>query len=154
MANDGQIVFEVTADGRRAVADIQNITREIQSQTRNWDNAVNNSTQDMTRAMNKAFDVNRIKNWGVQIAKAVFNFGKDALEAAGGKPVVSKADLAYIFYPFPQTALQVNYWEADEDFPAQVKVLVDSRITDYVHIETTGCLVSDLFEHIKACKKA
>ncbi|MBE6015598.1 MAG: DUF3786 domain-containing protein [Lachnospiraceae bacterium] len=79
---------------------------------------------------------------------------KAACEAAGGEPVMSKADAAYIFHPFPQIPLQLNYWEADEDFPAQVKVLVDSRITDYVHIETTGCLVSDLFEHIVACKKS
>ena len=81
-----------------------------------------------------------------------FPEGKGALEAAclvaGGKPLMAKADLAYMFYPFPQIPLQLNYWEADEDFPAQVKVLVDENITDYVHIETTGCLVSDLFEKI------
>lgn len=82
MANDGQIVFEVTADGRQAVADIHNITREIQQQTRNWDAAVNNSTQDMTRAMNRAFDINRIKTWGLQLAKSLIGLGKDALEAS------------------------------------------------------------------------
>ncbi len=76
---------------------------------------------------------------------------RSACESAGGTPVMSKADLSFIFYPFPQTPLLLNYWEADEDFSAQVKVLVDSNITDYVHIETTGCMVSDLFEHIISC---
>ena len=106
MANDGQIVFEVTADGRRAVADIQNITREIQQQTRNWDSAVNNSTQDMTRAMNKAFDVNRIKNWGVQIAKAVFNFGKDALEAASALTEVQNV----VDTTFGNSSSEIDRW--------------------------------------------
>lgn len=73
---------------------------------------------------------------------------KTACERSGGIPVISKADLCFMFYPFPRIPLQLNYWEADEDFPAQVKVLVDENITDYVHIETTGCLVSDLFELI------
>ena len=73
---------------------------------------------------------------------------RKACEAAGGSPIMAKADLSYLFYPFQQIPLQLNFWEADEDFPAQVKVLVDENITDYVHIETTGCLVSDLFERI------
>ena len=73
---------------------------------------------------------------------------KEACEAFGGTPIVSKADAAYQFYPFPQIPIQIIYWEADEDFPAQVQALVDKNITDYVHIETTGCLVSDLFERI------
>lgn len=77
---------------------------------------------------------------------------KPACEAAGGEARSSKADLCYVFYPFPQIPMQLNYWEADEDFPAQVKVLVDEKITDYVHVETTGCMVSDLFERIKCAK--
>jgi hypothetical protein len=82
MANDGQIVFEVTADGRQAVADIQNITREIQQQTRNWDSSVDNSTQNMTQAMNRAFDINRVKAWGLQLGKYLIDFGKQSIEAA------------------------------------------------------------------------
>ena len=73
---------------------------------------------------------------------------KKACLAAGGEAVMGKADLCFIFHPFPQIPMQLNYWEADEDFPAQVKVLVDSNVTDYVHVETTGCMVSDLFERI------
>lgn len=75
-----------------------------------------------------------------------------ACEAAGGQALDSKADLCFIFHPFPQIPMQLNYWEADEDFPAQVKVLVDEKITDYVHVETTGCMVSDLFERIICAK--
>ena len=43
MANDGQIVFEVTADGKHAIADIKEITRVIQQETdgvRDWHQSV------------------------------------------------------------------------------------------------------------------
>jgi hypothetical protein len=66
----------------------------------------------------------------------------------GGKKVESKADLSYQFCAFPQVELQLLYWDADEEFEAQVQILVDSQVTDYVHLETTGCMVADLFERL------
>ena len=60
-----------------------------------------------------------------------------------------KGDLCYEFEALPQVHLQVLFYDADEDFPAQVKVLVDRHVTDYIHFETTGCLISDLFEKIE-----
>lgn len=75
------------------------------------------------------------------------------LEAAcrkmGGEKL-KKGDVGYQFLAFEQVPLQMIFWDADEDFPAQVQLLVDSRITDYVHIETTGCIVSDLLEQLEA----
>jgi hypothetical protein len=50
MANDGQIVFEVTADGRHAIADIQDITRAIQRETRQWDNTAQQSTNNISNS--------------------------------------------------------------------------------------------------------
>ena len=78
----------------------------------------------------------------------------DKLSAAcrklNGTPLQTRADVAYQFSVFPQVSLQLLFWDADEDFPAQVQILVDKRITDYVHLETTGCMVSDLFEQLTA----
>jgi hypothetical protein len=68
-----------------------------------------------------------------------------ACQKANGTPVESKADIAYQFQVFPQVPLRLLFWDQDEDFPAQVQVLVDKSITDYVHLETTGCMISDLF---------
>lgn len=64
---------------------------------------------------------------------------------------LSKGDAAYQFYAFPQIALQLIFWDADEDFPAQVQILVDKQVTDFVHFETTGCIISDLLEMIENC---
>lgn len=49
----------------------------------------------------------------------------------------------------PQIQLQLHFWDADEDFPAQTQILVDRKITDYIHFETVGCLISDLLEKLE-----
>lgn len=73
-----------------------------------------------------------------------------ACKKLGGICVETKADLSWEFHPFPQVPLRLLFWDEDEDFPAQVQILVDSQVTDYVHLETTGCMVSDLFEKLTA----
>jgi hypothetical protein len=62
---------------------------------------------------------------------------------AGGTKL-STGDVAYEFEAFPQIHLQLVFWDADEDFPAQAQVLVDQCITDFVHYETVGCMIADL----------
>ena len=78
----------------------------------------------------------------------------DLLEAvcrkAGGTPVETKADLSYQFYPFPQVPIQLLFWDEDEDFPAQTQIMVDKRVTDYVHPDTTGCMAADLMKLLKS----
>lgn len=63
---------------------------------------------------------------------------------------LSKGDIAYQFTSFPQIPLQLIFWDADEDFPAQIQILVDKGVTDFIHFETTGCIISDLLEKLEA----
>jgi hypothetical protein len=79
---DGQVVFEITGDERPINQSVRNVTDTIRRESRNWDNAVDQSSDNMTSAMNKAFDVNRIKTWALQAAKSLLDFGKQAIEAA------------------------------------------------------------------------
>ncbi len=72
-----------------------------------------------------------------------------ACRACGGTPL-DKGDLSYQFVAFPQVSLQLIFWDADEDFPAQAQVLVDEKVTDFMHFETTGCVISDLLEKLEA----
>lgn len=72
-----------------------------------------------------------------------------ACRICGGTPL-DKGDLSYQFQAFPQISLQLIFWDADEDFPAQVQALVDEKVTDFVHFETTGCIISDLLEQLEA----
>lgn len=75
---------------------------------------------------------------------------KECCEKAGGKEFDGRGDINFEFISFPQIPVRLSFWDMDEDFPAQAKVLFDRCVTDYVHIETTGCITSDMFELIES----
>lgn len=72
---------------------------------------------------------------------------KGACLKAGGKELET-GDAAYEFEVFPWIHMRLIFWDQDEDFPAQVQVLVDQCVTDFVHYETVGCMISDLLEQL------
>ena len=80
--NDGQIVFEVTADGKHAIADIKQITSAIQKETKNWDAAAKQSTDNISAGFSGMLKKLVAGFSAVKIGKALLDFGKDALEAA------------------------------------------------------------------------
>ena len=106
MANDGQIVFEVTADGKHAIADIKDITRAIQDETKKWDKAadqsagnINDSFSGMLKKLVAGFSA-------AKIGKALLDLGKDALEAASDlKEVQNVVDTT-----FGSNAGQIDRW--------------------------------------------
>ncbi len=71
-----------------------------------------------------------------------------ACEALGGQRT-EKGDVSFRFETFPCLPMQLVFWDADEDFPAQAQVLVDQSVTDFVHYETVGCIISDLLEKLE-----
>ena len=73
---------------------------------------------------------------------------KKSCRAAGGIEIKA-GDAAYEFEVFPQVHMQLILWDQDEDFPAQVQVLVDQCVTDFVHYETVGCMIADLLERLQ-----
>lgn len=82
MANDGQIVFEVTADGKHAIADIKEITRAIQQESSKWDDAakksadgINDKFSGMLKKLVAGFSA-------VKVGKALLDIGQDAIQAA------------------------------------------------------------------------
>ena len=82
MANDGQIVFEVTADGKHAIADIKEITRAIQTETKNWDRAAKESTDNMSSQFSGMLKKLVAGFSAVKIGQALLNIGKQAIAAA------------------------------------------------------------------------
>ena len=46
-------------------------------------------------------------------------------------------DVAATLYPFPFLPMTVQFWDSDEEFPAQLKYMFDENILDYMHFETT-----------------
>lgn len=67
--------------------------------------------------------------------------------AAGGVKLET-GDVSFEFEAFPWIHLCLVFWDADEDFPAQVQILVDQCVTDFIHYETVGCIISDLLEKL------
>ena len=72
---------------------------------------------------------------------------KAACISAGGRKL-DIGDAAYEFEVFPHLHLRLVFWDRDEDFPAQVQILVDQCVTEFVHYETIGCMISDLLEKL------
>ena len=108
MANDGQIVFEVTADGRHAIADIKEITKAIQQETGKWDDSAKKSTDNI----NDSFSGMLKKIVGgisaAKIGKALLDIGKDAVAAA--------SDLAEV-----QNVVDVTFGESSNKIEAWAK---------------------------------
>ena len=106
MANDGQIVFEVTADGKHAIADIKAITKAIQQETGKWDQAakesqdkISNGFSGMLKKLAAGFSV-------AKISKALFSLSKDAWEAASDLQEVQNV----VDTTFGSNANQIETW--------------------------------------------
>ncbi|MBQ8815313.1 MAG: DUF3786 domain-containing protein [Lachnospiraceae bacterium] len=77
-----------------------------------------------------------------------------ACEKIGGRrPEISAgADVCWEFDLFPFLPVQFRFWDKDEEFPAQIKLLWDKNTLDFLHFETTyyamGWLLSVLKQQI------
>ena len=58
-------------------------------------------------------------------------------------------DVAYQLALFPFLPLILRFWEADEDFPASMQVLVDRNTLDYLHYETLMLALSHLMIRLR-----
>ncbi|MBO5968197.1 MAG: hypothetical protein J6S14_06835 [Clostridia bacterium] len=106
MAADGQIVFEVTADGKKAIANVKDITAAIEKESKNWDKSVSASADNMTKSMAKALDINRLKDWGLKAGKALLDFANSAIEAASDLQEVQNV----VDTTFGDGAVQIESW--------------------------------------------
>lgn len=82
MANDGQIVFEVTADGKHAIADIKEITRAIQNEANKWDDAAEKSTKNIDNSFSSLLKKLAAGFSAVKIGQSLLDIGKSAISAA------------------------------------------------------------------------
>lgn len=106
MANDGQIVFEVTADGKHAIADIKDITAAIQKETKNWDKAAEQSTDNISKSFSGMLKKLVAGFSAVKIGQALLNIGKDALEAASALEEVQNV----VDVTFGNSASTIDRW--------------------------------------------
>lgn len=103
---DGQVVFEITADGKRAIANVKDITAAIQSESKKWDRAADDSADNMedsflTMAKNVAAGLAASK-----VASVILDWGKAAISAASDLAEVQNV----VDVTFGESAKQIESW--------------------------------------------
>ena len=106
MANDGQIVFEVTADGKHAIADIKAITAAIEKETKNWDKAAKDSANSISDSFSGMLKKLVAGFSAVKIGKMLLDIGKDALQAASDLQEVQNV----VDVTFGDNASKIEKW--------------------------------------------
>jgi len=72
-----------------------------------------------------------------------------ALEALNAAPM-KQGDAGGRFDVFPGLQLAVTFWDGDDEFPAQINMLFDSNITDFMHEENVVCVAADAAHFLAA----
>jgi len=78
-------------------------------------------------------------------------------QIGGRRPAVTAgADAAWEFDLLPFLPVQFRFWDGDDEFPAQIKLLWDKNTLDFLHFETTyyaqGWLLGVLRQRMEALK--
>ena len=82
MANDGQIVFEITADGKHVVTEIKNLSRLIDKETKEWDKSAQESTDNIGNSFSSMLKKIAAGFSVAKIGKALVDLGKEAVNLA------------------------------------------------------------------------
>ena len=69
------------------------------------------------------------------------------------KPRIAGADVTAQIDAFPFFPVLFQFWEGDEEFAPQIRLLWDIRTMRYLHFETTYYLQGDLMERLNALVK-
>ncbi|WP_434309314.1 DUF3786 domain-containing protein [Hominifimenecus sp. rT4P-3] len=72
-----------------------------------------------------------------------------ACEALRGRKI-KRGDVAYELELFPFLPIFLCFWEADEDFPASLQILIDKNILDYMHYETLMFAITHMLNQLKS----
>lgn len=93
------------------------------------------------------------KEGGVLSGTADFFSGKTkqlaaACAALGGKPG-EKGDVSFIIPVFDFFPVYFQFWEADEEFPAQISFFMDRNALQFVHYETLWFMLSFMTGRLK-----
>lgn len=106
MAADGKVVFEIDADPRKAKEAIGNVTDTLKKAGKDWEKSAADGGENMSKAFTKALDINRIKDYAIKAGKALFDFGKQALEIASDLQEVQNV----VDVTFGSSASKIDAW--------------------------------------------
>lgn len=103
---DTEVVVPISADNKPLKNTLNETTNEIEKESRKWDKAIDNSAQNMQKSFTKALDINRLKDWGIQAAKAITAFGLECVNAASDLQEVQNV----VDVTFGNSAAEIDAW--------------------------------------------
>jgi hypothetical protein len=69
-------------------------------------------------------------------------------EAVGGEAIDEIGDAGYAFQVLPRVHIALVYWQGDEDFPSQARVLFEDTAPNYMSTDGLAILGSQLVGRI------
>ena len=82
-----------------------------------------------------------------------FNDRRELLTAGcrsmGGVPANMKGDAAWLLPMTDFLSMVLQFWEADEEFPASLTLLMDGSILDFMHFETVWYAAAHILSRLK-----
>lgn len=103
---DGSVVIGVEMDKSGLNKGLSETTSDIDRESKKWSRSVSDATGDMQKAMNNAFDTNRVKNWAIQAGKAIGTFIADSINLASDLEEVQNV----VDVTFGDDADQIDTW--------------------------------------------
>ena len=80
--NDGQIVFEITADGKQAIASVKDVTAAIDREAKKWDSSAKDATTSMESSFSSMLKKVAAGFSAAAVVKTLTDWGKAAVNAA------------------------------------------------------------------------
>lgn len=103
---DGQVVFEISADGKKAYAAINDVTEALKKAGKGWEDTAQQSTSSIGDKFSGMFGKIAIGAAAAKVGKALLDFGKDALQAASDLQEVQNV----VDVTFGDNAAQIEAW--------------------------------------------
>ena len=103
---DGQVVVEISADGKKAYASLDDFTRAVEQAGKKWDRAVDDSADNMQKSFTKAFNIERVKDFGLKLGESLVKIAAASIDAASDlREVQNVVDVTY-----GENASQIDAW--------------------------------------------
>lgn len=103
---DGQVIFEITADGKHAIASVKDVTAAIQSESKKWDKAAKDSTDNIDNAFAQMAKKAVAAFSAAKVGKALLDWGNAAVQAASDLAEVQNV----VDTVFGDNANQIETW--------------------------------------------
>ena len=103
---DGQVVFEITADDKHAIASVKDVTKAIESESKKWDSAAKDSTGGIENSFASMAKKVAAGFSAMKVAQTLVSWGNAAVQAASDLAEVQNV----VDTVFGDNANQIESW--------------------------------------------